>query len=64
VASFVIVGHGAVELAMERAVRFVTEVGMFQRVGVGLGAVGCGARGEDCVVALVNKALIEEGGKQ
>ena len=48
---------------MEGAVWFMTEIGMFQGVSVGLGAVGCGAGSEDCVVALANKALIEEGGK-
>jgi len=48
---------------MEGAVGLAAEVGVFQRVGAGLSAVGSGARGEDCVVALANKALIEEGGK-
>jgi hypothetical protein len=48
---------------MEGAVWFVTEVRVFQGVGAGLGAVGSGAGGEDRVIALVYKALIEEGGK-
>jgi hypothetical protein len=63
VASFVIIRHGVVILAMEGTIVFVAKVGMFQRVGTGLGAVGSGARSEDCIIALVNKALIEEGGK-
>jgi len=63
VAGFVIVGHGVMGLAMEGAVWFATEVGVFQGVGVGLGAVGSGTGGEDHVIALANKALIEEGGK-
>jgi len=52
-----------VGLAMEETVWFMTEVGVFQRMGAGLGAVGSGTRGEDCVIALANKTLIEEGGK-
>jgi len=48
---------------MEGAVGFVAEVGLFQRVGVGLSAVGNSARGEDYVIALANKALVEESGK-
>jgi hypothetical protein len=48
---------------MEGAVRFAAEVGVLQGVGAGLSAMGSGAWGEDCVVALANKALIEEGGK-
>jgi len=32
-------------------------------MGAGLGAVGSGAGGEDHVVALANKVLIEEGGE-
>jgi hypothetical protein len=62
-ASSIIVGHGVVGLVMEGAVGFAAKVGIFQRVGVGLSAVGSGAGGEDCVIALANKALIEEGGK-
>ena len=48
---------------MEGAVWFAAEIGVFQRMGAGLGAVGSGAGGEDRVIALVYKALIEEGGK-
>ena len=48
---------------MEGAVWLTTEAGVFQGMGVGFGAVGSGARGEDCVVALAYKALIEEGSK-
>ena len=63
VASFIVVRHGVVRLAMEGAVGFATEVGVFQRVGAGLSAVGRSAGNEDCVVAFVYKALIEEGGE-
>jgi hypothetical protein len=62
-ASFVVIRHGVAGLAMEGAVGFVAEVGLFQRVGVGLSAVGNSARGEDYVIALANKALVEESGK-
>jgi hypothetical protein len=48
---------------MEGAVWLMTEVGVFQGMGAGLGAVGSGAGGEDRVTALAYKALIEEGGK-
>ena len=48
---------------MEGAVGLAAEVGVFQGMGVGFGAVGSGARGEDRVIALAYKALIEEGGK-
>jgi hypothetical protein len=48
---------------MEGAVWFTTEVGMFQGMGAGFSAVGSGAGGEDHVIALAYKALIEEGGK-
>ena len=50
-------------LAMEGAVWFTTEVGMFQRVGVSFSTVGHGTGGKDCIVALVDEALVEEGGK-
>jgi hypothetical protein len=63
VACLVVVGHSVVGLAMEGAVWLMTEVRVFQGVGAGFGAVGSGSRGEDRVVALANKALIEEGGK-
>jgi hypothetical protein len=62
VAGFVIIGHG-VGLVVEGAIQLTIEVGMFQGVSVGLGAVGRGARGEDHVIALANEALIEEGSK-
>ena len=52
-----------VGLAMEGVVWPMTEVGVFQGMGAGLSAVGSGTGGEDRVVALANKALIEEGGK-
>jgi hypothetical protein len=48
---------------MEGAVWLATEVGVFQGMGTGFGAVGSGAGGEDHVIALAYKALIEEGGK-
>ena len=48
---------------MEGTVGFAAKVGMFQRVGAGLGAVGHSTWGEDCVVTLAYKALIEESGK-
>jgi hypothetical protein len=48
---------------MEGAVGLAAEVGVFQRVGAGLSAVGRGAGSEDRVVAFTNKVLIEEGGK-
>jgi hypothetical protein len=51
-------------LTMEGAVGLAAEVGVFQRVSAGLGAMSRGAGSEDCVVALADKALIEEGGKQ
>ena len=63
VAGFVIVGHDAVGLAMEGTVGFVAKAGVFQRVDMGLGAVGRGTGGEDHVIALASEALIEEGGK-
>jgi hypothetical protein len=62
-AGFVVVRHGVVRSAMEGAVGFATEIGVFQRVRAGFGAVSSGAGCEDCVIALANKALIEEGGK-
>ena len=62
-ACLIIVGHGVARLVMEGAVGLVAEVGVFQRVGAGLSAVGCSAGGEDCVVALADEALIEEGGE-
>jgi hypothetical protein len=63
VASFIVVKHGVVVLTVEGAVWLVTEVGVFQGMGAGLGAMGSGAGGEDRIVALMYKALIEEGGK-
>jgi hypothetical protein len=63
VAGFVVVRHGAARLAMKGAVGFAAEVGVFQGMGVGFGAVGSGAGGEDRIIALAYKALIEEGGK-
>jgi hypothetical protein len=61
VAGFVVIGHSVVGLAMEGAVGLVAEVGVFQRLGTGLSAMGSGARGEDCVVALADETLIKEG---
>ena len=63
VASFVVIGHGVVGLAMEGAVRSAAEVGMLQGVGAGLSTVGSGSGGEDREIALAYKALIEEGGE-
>ena len=60
-ASFIVVRHGVARLVMEGAVGLVAEVGVFQRVGAGLSAVGCSAGGEDCVVALADETLIKEG---
>ena len=48
---------------VEGAVWLSTEVGVFQGMGAGLGAVGSGAGGEDCVVAFTNETLVEEGGE-
>ena len=62
-ACLIVVGHGVVGLAMEGAVWLATEVRVFQGMGAGLGAVGSGTGGEDRVIALAYKALIEEGGK-
>ena len=62
-AGFVIVRHGVAALTVEWAVGFAAEIGVFQRVGAGLSAMGSGAGGEDCVIALAYKVLIEEGGK-
>jgi hypothetical protein len=63
VAGLIVIGHGIVGLAIKGAVGFTAEVGVFQRMGAGLGAVGSGTGGEDCIIALAYKALIEEGGK-
>jgi len=63
VSGFIVVRHGMVGLAMEGTVWLVTKVGVLQGMGACPCAVSSGARGEDCVVALVYKALIEEGGK-
>jgi hypothetical protein len=60
-ACLVVVGHGMVRLAMEGAVGLTAEIGVFQRVGTGLSAMGSGAGGEDCVVALADETLIKEG---
>ena len=62
-ASLVVIGHGIAGSVMEGTVGFVAKAGVFQRVDMGLGAVGRGTGGEDHVIALASEALIEEGGK-
>ena len=63
VASFVDVRHGVASLAMKGAVGFTAEIGVFQRMGTGLSAVGRGAGNEDGVVAFADETLVEEGSK-
>ena len=60
-ASFVVIRHGMARLAMKGAVGFTAEIGMFQRMGTGLSAVGRGTGNEDSVVALADEILVEEG---
>jgi len=63
VASFVVVRHGVVGLAMKGAVGLAAKVGVFQRVGACFSAVGRSAGSEDGVVAFADETLVEEGGE-
>jgi len=48
---------------MERAIVFVAEASVFEGVLMGLCRMSCPTRFEGYELALLNEALIEEGGK-